>query len=77
MSHVRTCYSKYIINTTLQRDEAETVLRFVAVFVPHCCVMDWRMMFGKIFRFVSFAWDFVWDPLNESLSVVCLILDPI
>ena len=35
--------------------------------------MALRLMFGKIIRFVGFAW----APVNEELSVVCLILDPI
>ena len=41
--------------------------------MPHGCVMALQMMFGKIFRFVGFAW----DTLNEEVSLVCLILEPI
>ena len=33
----------------------------------HSCVMAWRMMFGKIIRFVGFAW----APVNEEVFLVC------
>ena len=41
--------------------------------MPHCCVMAWRMMFGKKIRFVGFAW----APVNEEVSLACSIIDPI
>ena len=41
--------------------------------MSHCCMMDWRMMFGKILLFVGLEW----APVNEEVPLVCLILDPI
>ena len=41
--------------------------------MPHGCVLDWRMMFGKIIRFVSSSW----VPVNEEFSLACSIFDPI
>ena len=46
---------------------------FVEVFVPHLCVIDWRIMFGKIIQFIGVAW----YPVNEEVSLACLILDTI
>ena len=60
-------------NETSKRDEAETLTGFVEVFMSNCSVMDWRMMFDKIFCFVGFAW----DPVKEEVSLTCSILDPI
>ena len=61
MTHVETSYSQYMINTPLRKDEAETVIIFVEVFMPRGYVMAWRMMFGKIIRFIGFDW----PPVNE------------
>ena len=49
-----------MINTPSQRDEAETLISFVEVFMTHGCVMACGMMFGEMIRFVGFAW----SPVN-------------
>ena len=41
--------------------------------MPHHCVMNWRIMLGKIIRFVGYAW----SPVNEEVSFQCSILDSI
>ena len=35
--------------------------------------MVWGMVFGQIIRFVGFSW----APVNEEVSLACLILDSI
>ena len=73
MTHVGTSYLQSMINTTSQRDQYETMISSVEVFMPLGYVMAWRMIFGKTIRFVGFAW----APVNEEVSLACLILDSI
>ena len=67
MTHVGTSQSQYIIKTHSRRDEADTMISFVGLFMPYCCVIAWRMMIGKIIRFVGF----VWTSVNEEVSLIC------
>ena len=71
MTHVGTSYYQSMINTSLRRDKAETVISFVGVFMPHHCVIAWHIMFGKIIQFVGFSW----NPLNKEVSLEGLIFD--
>ena len=73
MTYVGNSYYQYMINTPSRSEEPETVIIFVEVFTPHRCVMNWRIMFGKIIQFVGFSW----DPVNEEVYLACSILDPI
>ena len=40
--------------------------------MPRCCVMAWRIMFGKIIHFVGFSW----VPVNKEVSLDFLIIYP-
>ena len=62
-----------MLNTPLWRDKSKIVISFLEVFMLHGCVMAWRMMFGKIIRFIGFEW----ARINEDVYLTCLILDPI
>ena len=73
MTRVVTSQYQSVINTLLWTDEAESVTIFVDLFMPHPSVMVWRMMFGKMIRFVDFAC----SQVNEEVSLACSILDPI
>ena len=73
MTHAGTSYSEYMIHTPLWRDKVETLIIFVEVFMPSGFVVSWRVVFGKIIRFVDSAW----SPVNEEVSLAWLILDPI
>ena len=62
-----------MINIPCWREKSEAMISFVEVLMPHYCVMAWWNMFDKIILFVGFDW----DPVDEDVSLACLILDPI
>ena len=59
MNNVDTSYYQPKINTPYRREEAETMINFVEVIMPHHYFMAWQMMFSKKIRFVCFDWDLV------------------